>query len=143
MLGFAGGTDPDRDGAARKFDVIVFWSLDRFTREGTLATLKYLELLEHHGIRWRSVTEQCRTISRRLGEVACELGQAGAGANFRTRPSGIASRHGTRNEKWQTGWATTSRVSPGPSGCTPQSRKLVGSDRQADRHQQDQCSAGI
>ena len=46
-----------RDGAARKFDVIVFWSLDRFTREGTLATLKYLELLEHHGIRWRSVTE--------------------------------------------------------------------------------------
>src|SRR6185295_3119103 len=48
-----------RDGAARKFDVIVFWSLDRFTREGTLATLKYLELLEQHGIRWRSVTETC------------------------------------------------------------------------------------
>ena len=29
-----------RDAAARKFDVLFFWSLDRLTREGTLATLK-------------------------------------------------------------------------------------------------------
>src|ERR1700684_4510708 len=27
----------------RKFDVLLFWSLDRLTREGTLATLQYLE----------------------------------------------------------------------------------------------------
>ena len=46
-----------RDAAARRFDVLVFWSLDRLTREGTLATLKYLELLESHGVRWRSLTE--------------------------------------------------------------------------------------
>lgn len=29
----------------RKWDLLVFWSLDRFTREGALATLKYLEQL--------------------------------------------------------------------------------------------------
>jgi hypothetical protein len=29
------------DAAARKFDVLLFWSLDRLTREGALATLKY------------------------------------------------------------------------------------------------------
>jgi DNA invertase Pin-like site-specific DNA recombinase len=46
-----------RDAAARKFDVLYFWSLDRLTREGTLATLKYLELLENYGVRWRSLTE--------------------------------------------------------------------------------------
>jgi DNA invertase Pin-like site-specific DNA recombinase len=46
-----------RDATTRKFDVLVFWSLDRLTREGTLATLKYLELLERYGIRWRSLTE--------------------------------------------------------------------------------------
>ena len=34
-----------------------FLSLDRLTREGTLATLKYLELLENYGVRWRSLTE--------------------------------------------------------------------------------------
>lgn len=46
-----------RDAAARRFDVLYFWSLDRLTREGTLATLKYLELLETYGVRWRSLTE--------------------------------------------------------------------------------------
>jgi len=46
-----------RDASTRKWDLLVFWALDRFTREGTLATLKYLELLESYGVRWRSFTE--------------------------------------------------------------------------------------
>ena len=46
-----------RDAATGKFDVLVLWTLDRLTREGTLATLKYLELLESYGVRWRSLTE--------------------------------------------------------------------------------------
>jgi DNA invertase Pin-like site-specific DNA recombinase len=46
-----------RDASQRMFDLLVFWSLDRFTREETLATLRYLELLESYGIRWRSFTE--------------------------------------------------------------------------------------
>jgi len=46
-----------RDAAARRFDILFFWSLDRLTREGTLATLKYLELLESYGVSWRSLTE--------------------------------------------------------------------------------------
>lgn len=45
------------DASRRKWDLLVFWALDRFTREGTLATLKYLEQLESYGIRWRSFTE--------------------------------------------------------------------------------------
>jgi hypothetical protein len=46
-----------QDAAARKFDALLFWSLDRLTREGTLATLTYLELIESYGVHWRSLTE--------------------------------------------------------------------------------------
>lgn len=42
----------------RQFDVLLFWSLDRLTREGALATLRYLETLSGYGIRYRSYTEQ-------------------------------------------------------------------------------------
>jgi len=46
-----------RDAAARKFDLVLFWALDRFSREGTLPTLRWLELLEGYGVRWRSLAE--------------------------------------------------------------------------------------
>jgi len=42
----------------RKFDLIVFWALDRFTREGTRATLNYLERLESKGVGFVSFQEQ-------------------------------------------------------------------------------------
>ena len=42
----------------RDCDVVLFWSLDRFTREGTLATLKHLERLTSAGVGWKSYTEQ-------------------------------------------------------------------------------------
>jgi DNA invertase Pin-like site-specific DNA recombinase len=41
----------------REFDVLLFWSLDRFTREGALKTLQYLQVLTGYGIKWRSYTE--------------------------------------------------------------------------------------
>jgi DNA invertase Pin-like site-specific DNA recombinase len=41
----------------REFDVLLFWSLDRLTREGALATLKYLELLTSYGVGYRSFGE--------------------------------------------------------------------------------------
>ena len=43
--------------ARREVDVVVFWSLDRFTREGALATLQHLALLGSYGVRFRSFTE--------------------------------------------------------------------------------------
>lgn len=42
----------------REFDVLLFWSLDRLSREGTVATLNYLERLNSYGINYRSFTEQ-------------------------------------------------------------------------------------
>jgi DNA invertase Pin-like site-specific DNA recombinase len=43
--------------ARRDIDVVVFWSLDRFTREGALPTLQHLERLGSCGVRYRSYTE--------------------------------------------------------------------------------------
>ena len=42
----------------REFDVLLFWSLDRLSREGVLPTLTYLQRLTSYGIKWRSFTEQ-------------------------------------------------------------------------------------
>ena len=47
-----------QDASQRQFDVLVFWSLDRLSREGVLETLQHLQRLTGYGIAWRSFTEQ-------------------------------------------------------------------------------------
>ena len=42
----------------REFDVLLFWSLDRLSREGTVETLNHLQRLTSYGVHWRSFTEQ-------------------------------------------------------------------------------------
>src|SRR5215813_9849461 len=44
------------DASQRKFDVVLFWSLDRFSREGVLETLQHLQRLSSYGVNWRSFT---------------------------------------------------------------------------------------
>ena len=47
------------DAASRKeFDVVLFWSLDKFSREGVLATLHHLKALSSHGVEWWSYREE-------------------------------------------------------------------------------------
>ena len=41
----------------RQFDILLFWSLDRLSREGVLETLQYLNRLTGYGVSWRSYTE--------------------------------------------------------------------------------------
>jgi DNA invertase Pin-like site-specific DNA recombinase len=47
-----------QDASQRKFDVLLFWSLDRLSREGVLETLQHLQRLTSYGVAWRSFTEQ-------------------------------------------------------------------------------------
>ena len=42
----------------KKFDILLFWSLDRFSREGSRKTLEYLTTLDSYDIKWHSFTEQ-------------------------------------------------------------------------------------
>jgi DNA invertase Pin-like site-specific DNA recombinase len=46
------------DGRKRKFDVLLFWSLDRLSREGVLKTLLILNQLTGYGVKYRSLQEQ-------------------------------------------------------------------------------------
>jgi DNA invertase Pin-like site-specific DNA recombinase len=45
------------DAAQRKFDVVLFWALDRFSREGVYETHVHLKRLDDAGVRFRSFTE--------------------------------------------------------------------------------------
>lgn len=47
-----------QDARQRKFDAVLFWSLDRLSREGVSATLNHLEKLTSYGVHWRSFTEE-------------------------------------------------------------------------------------
>jgi DNA invertase Pin-like site-specific DNA recombinase len=42
----------------REFDLVLFWSLDRFSREGVFETLRHLQTLTGFGVGFRSFTEQ-------------------------------------------------------------------------------------
>jgi DNA invertase Pin-like site-specific DNA recombinase len=46
------------DAAKRKFDLLLFWSLDRFSREGTRKTIFHLQQLDDYGILYKSYSEQ-------------------------------------------------------------------------------------
>lgn len=41
----------------RRFDVLLFWALDRLSREGIVKTIGYLEQLKGWGCGWRSYTQ--------------------------------------------------------------------------------------
>lgn len=46
------------DASKRKFDLLLFFALDRFTREGTRKTIHYLQMLDDYGVAYKSYTEQ-------------------------------------------------------------------------------------
>ena len=62
----ASGKDGDRRefkalfaaASRREFDSVLFWSLDRFSREGVFETLQYLQKLTQYGVGYRSFSEQ-------------------------------------------------------------------------------------
>src|SRR5215813_12219682 len=45
------------DARLKKFDLVLFWALDRFSREGVTETLNYLKQLDSYGVAWKSFTE--------------------------------------------------------------------------------------
>jgi len=63
---FASGGNSDReefqrmlaDADARKFDLVLVWSLDRFSREGISNTLGYIERLKRAGVAIMSLQER-------------------------------------------------------------------------------------
>jgi len=47
-----------QDASQRKFDLVLFWALDRFTREGLQKTIYYLQQLDNCGVKFHSYREE-------------------------------------------------------------------------------------
>src|ERR1035438_704120 len=45
------------DASQKRFDFLLFWSLDRLSREGIVKTIGYLEQLKGWNVGWRSYTQ--------------------------------------------------------------------------------------
>ena len=54
------------DASRREFDLVVFWALDRFSREGIRKTIHYLQQLDGYGVRFKSYTEPYLDTSNEL-----------------------------------------------------------------------------
>ena len=46
------------DAAKHKFSLLLFYSLDRFSRSGTRETIRYLQMLDDYNVMYKSFTEQ-------------------------------------------------------------------------------------
>jgi DNA invertase Pin-like site-specific DNA recombinase len=58
-----------QDADEKQFDLVLFWALDRFSREGATDTLQHLRKLTSYGIAWRSLTEHYIESAGMFGEV--------------------------------------------------------------------------
>lgn len=45
------------DACRRRFDLLLFWSLDRFSRQGVAQTIAHLKRLEDYGVKFRSLRQ--------------------------------------------------------------------------------------
>jgi DNA invertase Pin-like site-specific DNA recombinase len=59
--------------ARREWDFLLFWSLDRFSREGAFPTLRYLTRLSELGVSYRSYTEEYINSTGIFGDVIVSL----------------------------------------------------------------------
>jgi|ERR1700693_429214 len=57
------------DASKRKFDVVLVWALDRFTREGILETFEHVRRLTTCGVAFESYTEQHFRTTGPAGEI--------------------------------------------------------------------------
>lgn len=57
----------------KRYDLCLFWALDRFSREGATDTLQHLRKLSNYGVQWKSFTEQYIDSAGMFGEVIISL----------------------------------------------------------------------
>jgi DNA invertase Pin-like site-specific DNA recombinase len=62
-----------QDAYEKRFDLCLFWALDRFSREGATDTLQHLRKLTSYGVQWKSFTEQYIDSAGMFGEVIISL----------------------------------------------------------------------
>lgn len=120
-----------KDAKKRKFDTILVWSLDRFSREGISNTLHYLEELKKRGIALKSLQESWLDTSdegmgrlflaifswvakqerKRISErTKAGLRRAVANGKFLGRPKGAKDKKRRRRSGYWRRWANYKKV---------------------------------
>lgn len=61
------------DAARGAFDLVLFWSLDRFSREGVAKTLEYLNTLTRYAVKYRSLQEPMIDTTGPYGELVVSI----------------------------------------------------------------------
>ena len=102
------------DASRRKFDCVLFWALDRFSREGMVPTVQHLERLSSYGVTFHSYTEPhlCADNEMVRGILlgrARHHGQAGSQAAFRARHCGDAQGGCQGYQERQSDWPASGR----------------------------------
>ena len=106
------------DAHKRKFDCVLFWALDRFTREGMTPTIGYLQRLASYGVSFHSYTEaHLSTDNELVGNILLAVMSSLAKVKSqkigeRTR-AGMARARGPR----QTHWPSRTRSSVATENC--------------------------
>jgi DNA invertase Pin-like site-specific DNA recombinase len=59
------------DANRRKFDCVLFWALDRFSREGMVPTILHLQRLAACGVSFHSYTEAHLSTDNELSATSC------------------------------------------------------------------------
>jgi DNA invertase Pin-like site-specific DNA recombinase len=62
-----------QDASKRKFDAVVVWALDRFTREGVMMTFDHIKRLLSHNVQFISYTEEHFRTNGPMGELMIAL----------------------------------------------------------------------
>ena len=62
-----------RDAHQKKFNLLIFWDLSRFSRSGTLFTLQKLTELKNLGIEWHSYQEPYISSAGQFGDVVISI----------------------------------------------------------------------
>lgn len=60
-----------KEASQKKFDLLLFWSLDRFSREGIRKTIHYLQHLEAYGVKFKSLKEEYLNTENELFSHIC------------------------------------------------------------------------
>ena len=88
----------------RKFDCVLFWALDRFTREGMVPTIMHLQRLASCGVGFHSYTEPHLATDNELVRdilLALLASQARSQAHVRARQGRDGSCQGPRQASGQ------------------------------------------
>ena len=121
------------DARLKKFELVLFWALDRFSREGVTETLNHLKVLDSYGVEWKSFTESYlfdRHVQRSRYSDPSRGCSSGTCPAVGTRCSGPTEGQARR----QGAGPAESHCGSGEGSGSPRGRQVIACDRLAVRY---------